>query len=127
MLKIRTKHLLFAALTSVGLCCAVAASEGEHPEKIDYPEYAPAPARQQAQDAERKSAGCESCHTDSDAKSMHVNPAVVLGCVDCHGGDAAVFAPTGPRVEPEFAAFRDAAHVRPRYPETWHYPSSAFA
>ena len=125
MLKIHTKHLLFATLTSVGLCCAVAASEGEHPEKVDYPEYAPAPARQQAQDAEKKSAGCESCHTDSDAKSMHVNPAVVLGCVDCHGGDAAVFAPTGPRVESDFAALRDAAHVRPRYPETWHYPASA--
>jgi hypothetical protein len=50
---------------------------------------------------------------------------VVLGCVDCHGGDAAVFAPTGPRIETEYDAVRDSAHVQPLYPHTWHYPSSA--
>src|SRR6185437_16127096 len=42
------------------------------------------------EEAHAASVGCESCHTASDAPSMHKSSAVVLGCVDCHGGDAAV-------------------------------------
>ena len=88
------------------------ADDAERARAIDYPDYPPAPAMQGAADAARKSAGCISCHSDSDAASMHVSSAVVLGCVDCHGGDATV-------------SERDAAHVQPRYPHSWHYPSSA--
>ena len=49
-----------------------------------------------------------------------------LGCTDCHGGNASVLLATG--LSPESAAYgeaRDNAHVLPRYPKTWHYPSSA--
>ena len=49
-----------------------------------------------------------------------------LGCTDCHGGNADVVKPVGLAYGDE--AYRDAldkAHVQPRYPETWHYPSSA--
>ncbi len=76
--------------------------------------------------ADAKSAGCISCHTASDAPSMHENVAVTIGCADCHGGDATVTAakdmdPKGA----QYASLRDHAHVLPRYPENWHYPSSA--
>jgi len=101
------------------------ASAGETPRKIAYPEVAAAPARQTADEADQKSVGCVSCHTDTDAKSMHVSSAVVLGCVDCHGGDATVYAPLGPRADAAYDVARDTAHVQPLYPESWHYPASA--
>lgn len=93
------------------------AADGEKPRKIDYPVYPPAPAMQTAQTAELKSFGCLSCHSETDASSMHNSPSVVLGCTDCHGGD-----PTIRSDEPDAL---HKAHVAPRYPETWHYPSSA--
>ncbi len=85
-----------------------------------------APARQTAEDVRGKSLGCTSCHTATDHATMHVNPAVLLGCTDCHGGDAKVAKPQG--AEPTDAAYRtaaEAAHVLPRYPKAWNYPSSA--
>src|SRR5690606_6893480 len=60
-------------------------------------------------------------------KTMHRNPAVVLGCTDCHGGDASVMKPAGfedPKAPAYFAA-QERAHVQPRYPHSWRYPSSA--
>ena len=48
---------------------------------------APAPDKQSPDEARAKSAGCLSCHTTTDRHTMHQNPGVVLGCVDCHGGD----------------------------------------
>jgi len=69
------------------------AAGGEKPRDIDYPLYPPAPRTQTADMAMQKTSGCQSCHTTSDAKTMHANPGVVLGCTDCHGGDATVFLP----------------------------------
>lgn len=87
---------------------------------------AAAPASQSAADAGAKSAGCESCHGPSDTSSMHRSPAVVLGCVDCHGGDAKIVAPaTLVKTDPAYAVLRDKAHVLPRFPKDWGYPSSA--
>src|SRR5437868_6868636 len=51
---------------------------------------APAPASQTVEEAHAKSIGCLSCHTASDRATMHQNPAVILGCTDCHGGNAKV-------------------------------------
>jgi hypothetical protein len=45
---------------------------------------------QSQEDADRKSSGCVSCHTETDAKTMHSSQSVRLGCTDCHGGDASV-------------------------------------
>lgn len=57
---------------------------------------------------------------------MHDNPAVNLGCTDCHGGDHSVFKPVGAEQgAPEYDDALDRAHVLPRFPETWHYPDSA--
>jgi hypothetical protein len=75
----------------------------------------PSPLSAQTQeDADRKSAGCLSCHTDTDAKSMHASPAVRLGCTDCHGGDASVKG-SGP----SDAEAKKRAHVHPADTSTW--------
>ncbi len=88
-----------------------------------------APQKQTAADASAKSEGCVTCHTATDHASMHANPAVVLGCTDCHGGDARVRAPAGAssasRHEPGYERALAAAHVLPRFPRAWSYPSSA--
>jgi hypothetical protein len=78
------------------------------------------------QEADAKSAGCVSCHTASDSASMHQTPGVILGCVDCHGGNEAVTAPAGlKKTDTQYAVLRDRAHVLPRYPLDWNYPSAA--
>ncbi|HEU4624213.1 MAG TPA: hypothetical protein VFS52_05585 [Steroidobacteraceae bacterium] len=105
---------------------AFASGDEESPVERKYVTAPPAPERQSAEDAARKSAGCRSCHTTTDQLSMHSNPAVTLGCADCHGGDATVmWAGGGDEKSKAYAAARDKAHVLPRYPKSWHYPSSA--
>ena len=102
------------------------ASTGETPVKRDYAVTPPAPIQQSTADVELKSAGCVSCHENNDQPSMHANPAVKIGCVDCHGGDSSVSVTAGlDRDAPEYTAQAEQAHVLPRYPKSWHYPSSA--
>jgi hypothetical protein len=95
----------------------------------DEPASPPAPAKQTAADADRKSVGCMSCHTASDRHTMHANPAVVLGCTDCHGGNVAVEKPAGAEYKGKDAAAYVAAmgeaHVKPRFPRDWKTPASA--
>jgi hypothetical protein len=84
----------------------------------------PAPQRQSVEEAQAKSAGCISCHLETDRHTMHQNPGVVLGCADCHGGDSRVTLAAG--VKREDAAYRETisrAHVLARNPGAW--PSSA--
>ncbi|HEY2342064.1 MAG TPA: hypothetical protein VGH90_03490, partial [Chthoniobacteraceae bacterium] len=66
---------------------------------------------QTAEQAEAKSVGCLECHHTTDALSMHKSPNVVLGCTDCHGGNA------------KRGLTITQAHVQPRNPLLW--PSSA--
>jgi hypothetical protein len=116
------------AFLLVALAAPLIASEGEKPVARDYSlvRAEPAPRTQEWEAAEAKSAGCVSCHTDSDQKTMHASPAVVLGCVDCHGGNAAIAGDSAlPRDDPRYVAARDRAHVLPKYPKSWHWPSSA--
>ncbi len=86
-----------------------------------------APASQTAEQVAAKSEGCQSCHTETDLATMHANPAVKLGCTDCHGGDASVQRPAGTnnRVQVEYLHAMEEAHVLPSYPDDWHYPHSA--
>src|ERR1041384_6578013 len=105
---------------------AFASDEEESPVDRKYVTAPASPERQSAEDAARKSSGCQSCHTTTDQLSMHNNPAVTLGCADCHGGDATVrWAGGGDSKSKAYAAARDKAHVLPRFPKSWHYPSSA--
>jgi hypothetical protein len=89
-----------------------------------------APRTQTQEEANAKSIGCGSCHSPMDRRSMHTTTAVVLGCTDCHGGDAKVIAP---KVLPNHPAYRDAvraAHVLPMHPENWptsRNPESSYA
>jgi hypothetical protein len=106
----------------------VGAAEKEKAVERDYSlvRAAPAPQNQGWAAAEAKSAGCVTCHTGSDAHTMHASPAVVLGCVDCHGGNASVTGnPALAADDPAYVAARDSAHVLPRFPKAWHFPSSA--
>jgi hypothetical protein len=118
----------FALAAAAGLfgSAPLHAAAVEKPRDIKYAFTPPAPQNQGWAEADGKSEGCVSCHSASDAKTMHASPAVVLGCADCHGGDPKVFvqAGTGP-TDRAYIAARDKAHVLPRYPNAWHWPSSA--
>ncbi|MEE4153836.1 MAG: hypothetical protein V2I27_06725 [Erythrobacter sp.] len=100
----------------------------EKPVKRDYSKVIapPAPARQSVAEMDAKSEGCNTCHVKTDAPTMHVTPAVRLGCTDCHGGDASVSGNSElPHDHPDYVAARDAAHVLPTLPKSWYWPSSA--
>jgi hypothetical protein len=122
------------------------ASSAEKPVTRHYVTAPNAPANQTAAQVEAGSTGCVSCHTESDEKTMHSNPAVKLSCTDCHGGNASVFNPDpghspvshaspeqddghggghGGTDDSPYARARNEAHVLPTYPETWHFPHSA--
>jgi len=60
--------------------------------------------RQSKQQAAAKSNSCISCH--SDVGTMHPPNTVVLGCVDCHGGNADCYT-------------KAESHVRPQFPAMW--------
>ena len=114
--------LLFVVINPI----AHPASEEEKPVERHYVTAPPSPERQTAEEAAARSAGCLSCHSASDQATMHTNPAVKLGCADCHGGDAKVsWTRGGDSKSKAYAAARDRAHVLPRYPGSWKFPSSA--
>jgi hypothetical protein len=92
--------MLFAAC--LGLCGLFAMLRFAHPvaaaeqeQQVSGPSGQQELLEQSQADVDRKSAGCVSCHTQTDSASMHPSGAVRLGCTDCHGGDAAVAAPPG--------------------------------
>jgi hypothetical protein len=102
------------------------ANDEEKPVHRIYAKAPPAPQSQSDELVESKTAGCVSCHVKSDAPTMHMTPAVKLGCTDCHGGNAAIVGnPALARTDPAYVAAREKAHVLPRYPHSWNYPSSA--
>ena len=118
---------VLAASSLVGTSGLVA-SEAEKAVVRDYSlvRAAPAPRTQDWAEAETKSNGCQSCHTESDGHTMHQSPAVILGCTDCHGGNPQVSGdPALAPSDPAYVAARNQAHVLPRFPESWHWPVSA--
>ena len=111
--------LLFAATLSY-------AADKEKPVERTYPVFPAAPRNQEPADVQAKSAGCYSCHVQTDAPTMHTSPAVQLGCIDCHGGDPRVMGNSKlAHDDVAYVAARDKAHVLPKYPKSWNYPSSA--
>ena len=118
-------HIFGVALAAVFVAPGDAANN-ETPVKRTYVAHDAAPERQTLAEAELKSAGCTTCHEKTDAPTMHANTAVILGCTDCHGGDAAIKRPAA--TVPADVAYRraqDLAHVLPRLPTSWGYPASA--
>jgi hypothetical protein len=118
-----------AAVAAAALVVAGTSRAGDEGEQPVARTYVTAPAVERGESKEQayaRSAGCERCHTATDAPTMHNSDAVVLGCTDCHGGDATVAPPKGIlKSGPAYASYRDRAHVLPRYPEAWNFPSSA--
>ncbi len=128
MLKNGAKWLRVGAFVALTMLAPLSlkAAEGEKPVKRTYVTAPAAKFSMTDSEVDADSQGCVSCHTDSDAKTMHLSPAVKLGCVSCHGGDAKVIAPAGlEKTAPQYVALRDKAHVLPKYPQSWHFPSSA--
>ncbi len=119
-------RLVFAA--SALFATGALAADEEKPVERDYSlvTMPPTPVYQDQSEADAKSAGCLTCHTATDAPTMH-NPTADLriGCADCHGGNASVFANGLTEHTPAYDEARDAAHVLPKYPESWHFPHSA--
>src|SRR5579884_623925 len=110
--------------TALLLLLAVAprAWAADAPQPAPFP---PAPMQQTLAAAATKSAGCMSCHKTTDALSMHSSPGVQLGCADCHGGNPQVFvSPVALPGSPDYRHALDLAHVHPRHPQEWNYPSS---
>lgn len=117
---------IILGLTALGSLGALAAGGPEKPRHVTYTTTPPAPAGQSKAEADKKSAGCMSCHEKTDEPSMHRSGSVNLGCVDCHGGDVAVTRPAnGAPSDTAYREAMDAAHLLPTLPETWNYPSSA--
>jgi hypothetical protein len=118
--------MLRRALILFGLLAGLAASSAladPPPAPITAP---PAPQTQTQAEAQLKSGGCMGCHRTTDALNMHTSPGVILGCADCHGGNPAAALPPGtPPDSPEYRRVMDAAHVQPRFPKDWNWPSSA--
>lgn len=69
------------------------------------------------------SKGCLDCHVKTDAPTMHQNPAVQIGCAQCHGGDPTVRAVGIAKNSTAYEEAKKKAHVLPLHPENW--PSSA--
>ncbi|MBV1876902.1 MAG: hypothetical protein KUG79_04595 [Pseudomonadales bacterium] len=118
-MKMFIKYWIFVGLLAVS-GVALASSSHVHVER-HYDEIPPAPKSQSVAQAEQKSQGCMSCHTETDSLSMHQSEGVILGCVDCHGGNADIFFKSG--MDHDQAL--EEAHVLPSYPEDWHFPNSA--
>nr|WP_086733885.1 hypothetical protein [Erythrobacter colymbi] len=132
LLRPLTRHLaLIAGALLLGVMLFAGqpmAADKEKPVKRDYSRVIapPAPQRQSVAEMDAKSEGCNTCHVKTDAPTMHMTPAVRLGCTDCHGGDATVRGNSElPHDHPDYVAARDQAHVLPKYPKSWHFPSSA--
>ncbi|WP_349261183.1 hypothetical protein [Povalibacter sp.] len=103
----------------------VAANTAEAVERR-YVTAPPAPGSQSDEAVQAKTVGCLSCHTQTDSSTMHSNPAVKLGCTDCHGGNSAVSVQAGlSRDSAGYQQSMESAHVLPRFPAEWNYPSSA--
>jgi hypothetical protein len=127
---VKPKYRRAAALGVAGLFCLLFSSVGRAHQGVaverHYQTAPPSPKDQSAEEVRAKSAGCQSCHVQSDAASMHVSTAVKLGCTDCHGGKSSVALAEGVmRGSKEYSKTMDDAHVLPRFPAEWHYPSSA--
>jgi hypothetical protein len=125
----QTLRAALVALFALAFASVAQASGGSHLSQRDYTMAPPAPKAQSRAAAEQKSAGCKSCHTASDNHTMHENPGVVLGCADCHGGNASVMKPAGEykrdAMDKPWRKALESAHILPRDEKFWRYPSSA--
>src|SRR5258708_11421055 len=73
---------------------------------------------QTQEEADGKSAGCISCHTQTDEPTMHATGTVRIGCTDCHGGHADARITSGvATTSTEYEQAKRKAHPQPREPK----------
>ena len=101
------KITLAVLLTGAALATFMAAQS-------DRSQPAPTPA------PESDSAGCISCHGQTDSATMHPTGTVQLTCVACHGGKGSVMRPANAaESDPAYRNAKAAAHPRPAIPSLW--------
>ena len=87
----------------------------EHGSKAQPQSAQPTLITQTQAEADKKSAGCITCHAGIDEPTMHPTRTVRLGCTDCHGGDASAgISPDTPKDSRDYAEAKRRAHVQPR-------------
>jgi hypothetical protein len=105
---------LVAALTCIATALLCAGLSGFSLSRQDPGGLKPG---QSPEEANRKSAGCSTCHSPMDEPTMHPSKTVQLGCTDCHGGNSsASVAPGTSGDSPQYLAAKEKAHVQPRDP-----------
>ncbi|NQY87903.1 MAG: hypothetical protein HRT51_09175 [Colwellia sp.] len=131
--KIKIKKSPLVCLFAIGLWVllnfiSVSAFTSDIADKVTlkYSFTPPAPKYQTPEQALVKSTGCLSCHTETDTLTMHESPGVILGCTDCHGGNATIVKPLkANKADAIYLARLTKAHVLPSYPADWNFPASA--
>src|ERR1700675_1380945 len=86
----RIAHASPWAALAVSLLLAALAARIPAPSLRAADEGGPNLMGQTQEEADRKSAGCISCHTQTDEPTMHATGTVLLGCTECHGGNAGI-------------------------------------
>lgn len=122
--------LLLLSLLVLDVPTAWSETHGNTKQVSTSPMAPAAPGKQTPAQATAKSEGCESCHQydarANDHRTMHANPGVVLGCTDCHGGNAAIKKPDGTlQGDRKYSDAMWSAHVSPGDYLQWNGPSSA--
>jgi len=117
-------HVRNSILALLALLCAGALAVSRVPSAFSQSQRQSGMWDQTQEEADRKSAGCRDCHTQTDEPTMHSSAALRLGCVDCHGGrpDVRRNAATAPGSSDYERSKRD-AHPRARKPEL--FPDAA--
>ncbi len=96
-----------------------------HQVERHYETAANAPKSQSHESMLAKNRGCVSCHSQSDAKTMHQNPNIKLACIDCHGGSETIIRPKNSQQgDEQYQIAMQQAHVLPKIPDQWPLPSS---
>src|SRR5258708_12918056 len=112
-----------AALTASLLLAALAARIPVPPLRAADDKPGPSLMGQTQEEADHKSAGCISCHTQTDEPTMHATGTVRLGCTDCHGGNAdARVAPGVASPSREYEQVKRHPHPPPPDPKLAHLP-----
>src|SRR5260370_5202484 len=103
-----TSLLLVTAAVRMPVASLRAADQNAGPRLMGQPQA----------DADRKSAGCISCHTQTDEATMHATGTVRLGCTDCHGGNSEIHIESDITAgSPKYDQAKRQAHPQPRDPE----------
>ena len=106
----KSAHLLLIAL-SIAYASA-------RPARSQTPQQPDLLLLQSQVEADRKSAGCATCHTATDSATMHSTGTVRLGCTDCHGGNSEIRPiPDAPKDSPQYDEAKRQAHPQPRNPD----------